>query len=201
VAEKPVVSQLDPIIVDLTKRTRMLPSTRHDYDKLTNQYAGLHEVLVPIKFEFELDGYKIRDQFLWNLNERLLSPEKFAEYICHDLQLTSQYATIISTHIKQQIKEYRIFYSVHDLPHEPDTRITIKLDIFCGKVHLRDRFEWDLAGDYSPEEFSRLLCNDLGLGGEFASLVACRYVRDAVFIEHLMQYTRADQQGKERQGH
>ena len=35
-----------------------------------------------------------------------------------------------------------------------------------------DQFEWDLAEDKnSPEEFSRKLCADLGLGGEFATAI------------------------------
>lgn len=43
-----------------------------------------------------------------------------------------------------------------------------------GKVQLRDRFEWDLASDMSPEVFASILASDLQLGGEFVTLIAHR---------------------------
>ena len=48
----------------------------------------------------------------------------------------------------------------------------IKLNIHLGNISLVDQFEWDIADDKNnPEEFSRKLCADLGLGGEFATAV------------------------------
>lgn len=41
-----------------------------------------------------------------------------------------------------------------------------------GRLNLRDRFEWDLSSDLTPEEFSRTLASDLGIGGEFVSMIA-----------------------------
>lgn len=105
-----------------------------------------------------------------------MTPEAFAEYICHDLHINPAVnVPLIATSIKTQILEYRKFYSIHDMPIPVDSRIVIKLDIFCGKVHLRDRFEWDLASDNSPEVFGKLLASELGLGGEFPVLVAHRF--------------------------
>lgn len=37
---------------------------------------------------------------------------------------------------------------------------------------MRDRFEWDVGSDLTPEEFSRQLAADLGIGGEFVSMIA-----------------------------
>ena len=54
------------------------------------------------------------------------------------------------------------------------------MDIKVGKVHLRDRFEWDLASEDSPETFAKTLVNDLNLGGEFVSLVAFS-IREQIF--------------------
>ena len=50
--------------------------------------------------------------------------------------------------------------------------MVIKLNIHLGNISLVDQFEWDIADDKNnPEEFSRKLCADLGLGGEFATAV------------------------------
>ena len=44
-----------------------------------------------------------------------------------------------------------------------------------GNTSLVDQFEWDLScPDNSPEDFARILCQELGLGGEFISAIAYR---------------------------
>ena len=58
------------------------------------------------------------------------------------------------------------------LKEQQDQRVVIKLNIHLGNISLVDQFEWDIADDKNnPEEFSRKLCADLGLGGEFATAV------------------------------
>ena len=52
------------------------------------------------------------------------------------------------------------------LKEQQDQRVVIKLNIHLGNISLVDQFEWDIADDKNnPEEFSRKLCADLGLGG------------------------------------
>lgn len=42
-----------------------------------------------------------------------------------------------------------------------------------GNISLVDQFEWDISNPRnSPEEFARMLCADLGLGGEFVTTIA-----------------------------
>ena len=42
-----------------------------------------------------------------------------------------------------------------------------------GTLHLNDQFEWPLFGSsISPELFSKGLCADLGIGGEFVPCIA-----------------------------
>lgn len=41
-----------------------------------------------------------------------------------------------------------------------------------GGINLRDRFEWDVGSELTPEEFSRQLAADLGIGGEFVTMIA-----------------------------
>lgn len=47
-----------------------------------------------------------------------------------------------------------------------------QLDLHVGGINLRDRFEWDVGSDLTPEEFSKQLAGDLGIGGEFVALIA-----------------------------
>ena len=49
----------------------------------------------------------------------------------------------------------------------------LQLNIQVGNISLVDQFEWDLSNPLNvPEEFARKLCQDLGLGGDFATAVA-----------------------------
>ena len=48
--------------------------------------ANQQEELVPIRIDMELEGQKLRDCFVWNRNERLITPEAFAEAMCDDLK-------------------------------------------------------------------------------------------------------------------
>ncbi|KAI8846554.1 hypothetical protein BC829DRAFT_363404 [Chytridium lagenaria] len=137
-----------------------------------DQVANISENLVPIRLDIELEGYKLRDSFMWNMKERFLTPEKFAELLCEDLDVaTSVFAPMIVESIKAQIQEHQLVF-LSEVPADEDMRITINLDIHFGTYSYRDRFEWDLSSSLSPEEFSRILASDLGLGGEFASLAA-----------------------------
>ncbi|KAI8910932.1 hypothetical protein EDD86DRAFT_203960 [Gorgonomyces haynaldii] len=159
----------------LPKRVRVLPTTKHEYEKLTasESVAAAKEMLVPIRLELDLEGVKIRDQFTWNMNETTITPEKFAEYLCVDLGINiNQHGHSIATNINNQINDWRRFYQREDFPVQEDSRVPIKLDVYCGSVHLQDRFEWDLSANNSPEDFARSLVRDLGLGGEFVALVA-----------------------------
>lgn len=46
------------------------------------------------------------------------------------------------------------------------------MDLHVGGTNLRDRFEWDVGSELTPEEFARQLAADLGIGGEFVSMIA-----------------------------
>lgn len=138
--------------------------------------ATSNDVLVPITVEIDLEDFKITDTFTWNLNEKVITPEKFAEYFCGDLGLDlAHYASTVSRSIRNQVEAFKKYYQFSDSPIHEDTRTIIRLDILVGKVQLRDRFEWDLASDLKPEIFAAQLVNDLQLGGEFVTLVAHRY--------------------------
>ncbi|KAJ2986137.1 hypothetical protein NUW54_g9891 [Trametes sanguinea] len=63
--------------------------TRHDYfpQPAIEAQAEKPTALIPIRVEFETDTHRIRDCFMWNLNESLITPESFARIFCADLDL------------------------------------------------------------------------------------------------------------------
>merc|ERR1712013_383573 len=109
---------------------------------------------------------------LWNRNETMLYAEQFAEVLCDDLDLNPpNFVPAIAAAIQQQVESYPS-ESDNLLKEQQDQRVVIKLNIHLGNISLVDQFEWDIADDKNnPEEFSRKLCADLGLGGEFATAV------------------------------
>jgi chromatin structure-remodeling complex subunit SFH1 len=139
----------------------------------------VNEVLIPIRVELDVEGFKIRDSFTWNMNgifqfflknnvEQVLTPEKFAEYTCLDLELSPQtYGPQISNIIKTQVAEYKQYFLTSDVPSQPDSRIAIIL-------------EWDLSSNMEPEIFAKILASEMGLGGEFATLIAAS-IREQIF--------------------
>ena len=64
-------------------------------------------ILVPIRVEFETDTHRIRDCFVWNLNEDLIQPEVFARIFCADLELPFiPWAETVANQIRAQLEEH-----------------------------------------------------------------------------------------------
>jgi len=62
--------------------------------------------LVPIRVEFETETLRIRDCFVWNLNETLIKPESFAKVFCADLDLPSVWAETVANQIRAQLEDH-----------------------------------------------------------------------------------------------
>lgn len=63
--------------------------------------------LVPIRIEFETDTHRVRDCFVWNLNETIIKPETFARILCNDLDLSpNQWADTVANQIRAQLEEH-----------------------------------------------------------------------------------------------
>ncbi|KAI7897650.1 uncharacterized protein BX663DRAFT_527449 [Cokeromyces recurvatus] len=160
------------------KKNFLLPPTQESL----NRVSETTEILVPIRLDIDLDDVKLRDVFLWNMNEQYLTPEMFAELLCEDLQLdTTKFIKPISESIRAQVIDFEAVYE-YELPNGGNKRVEINLDLQIGKVNLRDKFEWDLDNVHSnaPEVFSRQLAAELGLGGEYVSIIA-HGIRDQLF--------------------
>jgi len=59
-----------------------------------------------------------------------------------------------------------------DEEHNHEMRVLIKLDVTVSSVQITDQFEWDVSDlDASPEKFAEIYAADLGLSGEFTSVI------------------------------
>ena len=165
------------------RKTRELRVSRRDL-KIQNDQT---EDLVPIRLDIEWEKIRIRDTFTWNLHDRVVSPEIFAEKTVEDLGVPLETALplvrMITQNIHEQLADYypQIYIREEAIdPHLPYTaykndemRILVKLNITIGQHTLIDQFEWDMNDPLnSPEEFAAHMTKDLSLSGEFATAIA-----------------------------
>ncbi|KAE8134395.1 hypothetical protein BDV38DRAFT_162530 [Aspergillus pseudotamarii] len=165
------------------RRTRELRVSRKDLKTQSEQI----EDLVPIRLDIDWEKIKIRDTFTWNLHDRVVSPDLFAEKLVEDLGLPLESCAplvrMVSQSIQEQICDYypQIYMEEEPLdPHLPynaykndEMRILVKLNITIGQHTLIDQFEWDINDPSNcPEEFAARMTDDLSLSGEFTTAIA-----------------------------
>lgn len=90
----------------LVRRARKTPHVY--YSESDAARAAEHrEALVPIKIDLEVDNYRIKDHFVWNLQERLVGVSDFIRVFLQDLDLPMEpYAHQLEASIHQQIEEW-----------------------------------------------------------------------------------------------
>lgn len=150
--------------VDPTKHAKY---TQEELDAI----AEAPEVLVPIRLGLDFEDYKITDFFMWNVNEKVLTPEQFAIITCQDMDLPVGYTNNIASSIKAQLQEYAELASV-PLPEGAGMNVIIQLSILMDSRLFEDKFEWDMCGDMTPEQFARIVVTDMGIAGEFYPAIA-----------------------------
>eukprot|EP00039_Didymoeca_costata_P009205 m.121518 g.121518 ORF g.121518 m.121518 type:complete len:539 (-) comp14400_c0_seq1:106-1722(-) len=125
--------------------------------------------LAPIRLDFEVEDFKIRETFLWNANDKLTTPKAFAMQLCQDQELPAVAIPKIAEEIEEQLKTYTAAMNI-----DTKGRIAkIQLNVLVGLTSLEDKFFWSHDDtSTSPEKFAIALCSDLGLGGEFPIKVA-----------------------------
>jgi hypothetical protein len=131
------------------------------------------ELLVPIRLELDIEGNRIQDVFAWNVYDSVTSPELFAHILCNDLRISLLNVPTIVESIRQQLSFY-LEGSLTNSLESDEQMIVINLDINIGRTVLRDRIIWDMSPDnnITPETFARQMCEELGLGLEFAVLIS-----------------------------
>lgn len=165
------------------RKTRALRISKKE---LGTQSEQLDE-LVPIRLDIEWDKIRLRDTFTWNLHDRVVTPELFAEQLVEDFKLPPDQlgpvAQQVCANIKDQIQNFypQIFIDEEALdPHLPynaykddEMRIIIKLNITIGQHTLVDQFEWEINNPLNiPEDFALQMTRDLSLSGEFTTAIA-----------------------------
>ncbi|KAF8639180.1 hypothetical protein AX17_001667 [Amanita inopinata Kibby_2008] len=84
--------------------------------RLNPEDVNKPEQLVPIRLEFDVEHHKMRDTFVWNLNDPLITPEHFAQTLVEDYNLSSSYHTIITKSIQDQLSDFK----AHSVNYETD---------------------------------------------------------------------------------
>ncbi|OBZ66973.1 hypothetical protein A0H81_13301 [Grifola frondosa] len=69
--------------------------------------ANRPEQLVPIRLEFDVEHHKMRDTFVWNLNDPIITPEIFAQSVVDDYSLAPSYHAVITKAIQDQLSDYK----------------------------------------------------------------------------------------------
>lgn len=92
------VCELVVSLLPLTLTPRTLDALLRQGQKRTS--------LIPIRVEFETDTHRIRDCFVWNVNEELIKPETFAKIFCYDLDLPLTFAETVAAQIRAQIEDH-----------------------------------------------------------------------------------------------
>lgn len=137
--------------------------------------------LITIRLDLDMDGYKLRDTFTWNLYEEGtggITCEEFAELTCRDFDLpASVFIPAIVKSMREQLQEYReaqaMLRNAGGLVALCGVRVLIRLDITIGLLQLTDRIEWDLGEERnSPAAFAIEYVRELALPAEFVTAIA-----------------------------
>ncbi|KAH9918736.1 uncharacterized protein BXZ73DRAFT_52794 [Epithele typhae] len=75
--------------------------------RIPDEDAQRPEQLVPIRLEFDVEHHKMRDTFVWNLNDPIVTPEVFAQSVVDDYGLNSGYHATITKSIQEQLSDYK----------------------------------------------------------------------------------------------
>ncbi|KAM0752653.1 SNF5-domain-containing protein [Meredithblackwellia eburnea MCA 4105] len=163
------------VVVQQAKGTRHVVCSEEQIESQANQAS----VLVPINIDLDVDNFKIRDSFLWNVNEKLITPTSFARIFIDDLDLPSHLVSEVTRQIEEQIEEQTGIAEVdvrseeeEKGDEEKDLRVILNLDVQIGPLHLLDKIEWDLSSPLTVETFTSSLTRDLSLSSSAVPLIS-----------------------------
>ncbi|KAJ6585403.1 hypothetical protein B0H19DRAFT_926894 [Mycena capillaripes] len=179
--EQSYLGMVPPARFITTKVVPVLTSHVHHPPESLERESVRRTALVPIRVEFETDTHRIRDCFVWNLNEELIKPENFAKIFCSDLDLPPvPWVETVTNQIRAQLEEHEAIARIEltndgfdaDGEEVPECRVILSIDVQIANHHLLDHIEWDLLSPLTPEVFAKTLCCELGLTGEAVPLIA-----------------------------
>ena len=165
------------------RRTKELHVSKKDRATQADQL----DELVPIRLDIEWQKIRLRDTFTWNVHDRVVPLELFAEQLVEDFNVPPEQWGLIAKEVFRNLEEQIRDFHPHAYidedaldPHLPysaykndEMRILIKLNITIGQHTLVDQFEWEINNPLnSPEDFARQMARDLSLSGEFTTAIA-----------------------------
>lgn len=155
-------------------------------DRVLETLAKSGRELVPIRLDFdaERDRFKLRDTFLWDLNEKSLTVESFVRQLITDSKFIPMvHFDLICAAVREQINDYQ--RTVQLTPGIGELRVPIKVDITINNTQLTDQFEWDIlnAQPNDPEDFATVMCDEMNLPGEFATAIV-HIIREQTQLYH-----------------
>ena len=124
------------------------PNNKIEEDLDQNNGFG---TLIPIKIDFEIEGKKLKENFLWDKNEPYLTLESFAKILMEEHNLPAQFESEIINTMKKQINAFRGYK-----PAEGEIIRVIKLNVRIGNIILRDQFEWDINNPKNSPEVASI---------------------------------------------
>ncbi|KAI0822438.1 hypothetical protein BC628DRAFT_1417718 [Trametes gibbosa] len=108
--------------------------------RVPDEDANRPEQLVPIRLEFDVEHHKMRDTFVWNLNDPIVTPEVFAQSIVDDYALASSYHAVITKSIQEQLSDYKAHSATFG---EDGAMIDEEDEVLRGKIGEDDTAWWD----------------------------------------------------------
>lgn len=85
------------------------------------------DMRIPIRLDITVGTHNLSDQFDWDINNPDNNPERFAEQLCADLALSSEFATAVAHSIREQAQMYT--KSLFLVGHPFDGRVVEDEDI------------------------------------------------------------------------
>ncbi|KAI9906089.1 hypothetical protein PsorP6_014219 [Peronosclerospora sorghi] len=148
----------DPLQASRRKEDIVLAQRKlYNYPKFPTQDT----LLVPIRLDIDIEGYRYIDSFSWNVHEKDFTYETFAAALVRDLDLPDCFYRRIAKSIEEQIEKAQKSLPWH-VAVTSESLHPIFVNLRLNDTIYIDRFEWDLSNpDNSPEHFARVVCEEL----------------------------------------
>ncbi|WVW81072.1 hypothetical protein I302_103063 [Kwoniella bestiolae CBS 10118] len=70
--------------------------------------AEVEDHIVPVRLDLEHESFKLKDTFMWNVSDKVVTPEIFAQCLCDDFQVPYQhFQSRIVAAIQERVQEYQ----------------------------------------------------------------------------------------------
>lgn len=70
--------------------------------------ANVQDHIIPVRLDLEHDHHRLRDTFLWNVSDKVVTPEIFAQSMCDDFKVPyAHFGPRIVSAIQERVSEYQ----------------------------------------------------------------------------------------------